>query len=322
MMDNNGKRSNTELFRSYNRLRGIDMRGGATDSFCYLENMYVDYDSTGDSVESIPGYRKILSLGEKIKSIALCGSESEEFLLIHAKNHLYKLRKSERERVNSLSPTAEINDGESNIFSFANLTLIADGTRLIRLTDSGIEEVSSREEIAGCTLAAIFDGRLFLGGNPHCPSKIYYSEPIADGRIEFSDEDGICIYPDMVKISSLLPYGNMLWVFRSADDGQGAIALIKRKGDNYSLDGFIPSPVCLSNAVAYDNRIFYMSDRGAVAIEHPLDPERRKAVCISMPIAPMLAGENKSDARLTLWKGYVMFCFGERVYLADTRNKT
>ena len=58
---NNKRSSNAERFiRSYENMRGLNLLAGneSTDSFCYLENMYVDYEGGGGAIESIPGFRR------------------------------------------------------------------------------------------------------------------------------------------------------------------------------------------------------------------------------------------------------------------------
>ena len=103
MSNLNSKASHPEYIRSYKNLYGMDMSGRDKNSFLYLQNMYIDYDGGGGYVESIPGYRKIVSLDRPLNSIALCGRGDNKFLLIHSGDELFLLGTNERERVKSLS---------------------------------------------------------------------------------------------------------------------------------------------------------------------------------------------------------------------------
>ena len=322
MRNPNEKSTPTYLTRGYTELCGIDMSGDCKNSFAYLENMYVDYESGANGVESIPGYHRILSLNKPLNSIAIGGVGEDKYLLIHAADQLYRLSKKEREMVNSISPIAKIIDRKSRIFAFGRLVFIADGVNLLRLTDDEIETISSDSAHAECTLGALFDNRLFLGGNPNSPSTVYYSNPIADGRVEFPSENKINLSSTDSAISALLAYENRLWIFASEDLGAGSIVLLKRRGDSYFPETSIYAPRCLSNAVAYNNRIFYMSDEGVMQIENPCDAVDRRIECRSMPIQPMISLENKKSAELNVWSGYIAVSFGERVYLADTRHRS
>ena len=66
--------STAEYTRIYRGFRGIELNGSASITnparLAYAENLYKDYDGDGsDVLESIPGYRRLLSCGKEIHGI-------------------------------------------------------------------------------------------------------------------------------------------------------------------------------------------------------------------------------------------------------------
>lgn len=62
---------------------------GAGDR-AYTENMYRDYTTDSDCIESFPGYRRLISLGEKIYGIYPEAEGGTEHYLVHAGGTLYR----------------------------------------------------------------------------------------------------------------------------------------------------------------------------------------------------------------------------------------
>ena len=68
--------SGAEYTVCYSKMGGVDFSSPNSISgryrFSYLENMYRDYDGEGSElIESVPGYRRVVSLGEKINGFYL-----------------------------------------------------------------------------------------------------------------------------------------------------------------------------------------------------------------------------------------------------------
>ena len=127
--DKNIIKSDAEYTRSYENMRGVsfgEYGGDQTRRYSYLENMYVDYEGGGESVESIPGFRKILSLGKRIHGIydePL--SDEGHFVTVHAENKLYRFDLGKRDSLTDIAPIADISDAESHAFSYSASALAA-----------------------------------------------------------------------------------------------------------------------------------------------------------------------------------------------------
>lgn len=309
--------------RNYPFLRGIDMqKENPTESFSYLENMYVDYESGGKIVESVPGFRRILSGVGRLHSIAPAGTcEENKKLLIHEGDGLFYLQPNEKERDYSLSRIADFPDRESTTLSFADIVFISDGQTLYTVKDGELRVLSKETKIAGCKIGAIFDRRLFLCANPQYPSKIFYSEIIEDGFLEFLPDAVISADGGGNKIKTLLTFGNMLWVFKESDRGEGSILCIERSEDEkYTICNTLSAPAAISNAISFDGRILYPSRLGIMCLESPNCRQDCKIKCISTAVAPLLKGMDKNKIRLGKWKGYAALFSGEKILLLDTRG--
>lgn len=136
------ERGGYEYTRSYTDIDGVVLGGtGARvprNHLAYSENMYRDYEGDGGGViESVPGYRKILDLGEKIKRIALQKGKSEDFIIVIAGMNVYRFRKAMRDSIGAPEPIATLHMEGGAVFSFGSDLFIADGDRMLKIDDEG-----------------------------------------------------------------------------------------------------------------------------------------------------------------------------------------
>ena len=88
--------STAEYTNSYQGFRGVELNGSnitsSTSRLSYSKNMYKDYEGDGaDVLESIPGFRKILSLGGKVNGLYYhrCNDDVDS-ILVHVEDELYR----------------------------------------------------------------------------------------------------------------------------------------------------------------------------------------------------------------------------------------
>ena len=133
---------------SYVNMRGVDFSSfGHTDKrtrYTHLENMYRDYDAAGANViESIPGFRKITSLGDRIHNIySHKNKEGEEYAVIHAGQALYRFPLSERDSISNLTSIGKVEDSKSTGFVFGNDLYILDGKKITKISSDGVVAVA------------------------------------------------------------------------------------------------------------------------------------------------------------------------------------
>ena len=135
--------ANREYTVSYRDMSGVDFSVNGSKNqkrrYAYTENMYRDYDGDGGSIiESIPGFRKIASLGGRIHGIyAHKNSDGESFTVVHASNKIYRFQTSLRDSLSGLAPIAEISDNKSSAFRHGENLYILDGTQITKISASG-----------------------------------------------------------------------------------------------------------------------------------------------------------------------------------------
>ena len=309
-MRSENQRGDIELFREYKGIRGMSLIGDALykPRFAYLENLYIDHESPSGAIESIPGFRKILSTKEVLHSFCIHKEGEEIFFIYHAGNKLYRISYSggKPEKV------AEISDTDSVIFKLGGLVTIKDGEGLYSLRKGVISCLSKEEFILGCKSVSIFDDRLFLSGNKDFPGVIFYSSRLRDGQPVFSVDNRLYAGGD---ISYILAHRGRLWVFRSAE-GEITYATCHDADEGYpvclTLDDLTP----LTEPLSTRDGLLLLTDRGLLEIEH-IEENRASITLRSREINPMLLKENLSSAGLLRWKGYLAVGCGEHIYLAD-----
>lgn len=138
----NISKSTAEYTRSYENMHGVDFSPvgseGATQRFGYLENMYIDYEGGGTSVESVPGFRRLYDFGDKINGIFSHKiSNGEEYVLVHSGVNLYRFNSESRDNLRSLSPIATLKNSKSHAFVSGRCIYVMDGESLMRISEDG-----------------------------------------------------------------------------------------------------------------------------------------------------------------------------------------
>ncbi len=184
--------------------------------------------------------------------------------------------------------------------------------------------------IKNCTRAAIFDGRIFLSGNPELPNTVFFSSKGRGGNnggLYFGaydyETDGVGGYG----VISMMAAQDTLFVFKSADDGGGSIYYHTHKSTGNSVRpssypvSYAHSGVCALGAstVFYDDPIF-VSDIGICGFDKNAGTVGRDVVCRSHNVNQRLLAEKLSEIRMTVWKGYLVCAVGPHIYLADSRQ--
>ena len=128
---------------NYSMMGGVDFSSPDSISgrrrYSYLENMYRDYDGEGaELTESVPGFRKILSLDARINGFYFQRiANDKDYLIIHAGTKIY--RKPLKDIDNGEPPTSlrTVNDAKSSGFSFGKHVYILDGSKIGRIDEDG-----------------------------------------------------------------------------------------------------------------------------------------------------------------------------------------
>lgn len=207
-----------------------------------------------------------------------------------------------------------IEEGRNNIDSFFSSDLGADAT--------------PEELIYGCTVSAVFDGRIFLSGNSKFSGAVFYSSNDRFGNNVpnyFSQSsffiDGAGEYP----VSAMLSVNGLLAVFKSGDDGGGSIFYHTSK----SVNDKITYPVTyihggingVASAFTFLDDPIFLSPEGICAIEAGSGGDYKEIRCRSSSVGPRLKNEKLKDISFAEWRGYLAVLAEGRIYLADSRDR-
>ncbi len=184
--------------------------------------------------------------------------------------------------------------------------------------------------ILGCTVCEVFDGRVFLSGNPDYPNTVFYSASDNTGRMNPTYygslnyfNDGIAGFP----VKSLLAAGDSLAVFKSGDDGGGSIYYHTPLSTSSSLLPKIYPVSYVHSGIAatagslsfYDDPVF-VCEEGICALDKKNLSLQRSVTCRSHTVNTRLLSEDLSRVRLAKWQNYLAVLAGEHLYLADAHQ--
>ncbi len=188
---------------------------------------------------------------------------------------------------------------------------------------------SAIDAVLGCTVAEVFDGRVFLSGNPQLPNTVFYSSnstgranaPLYFGVHDYFT-DGIGSYP----VKAMLAVRDSLAIFKSGDDGSGSIFYhtSKSTGEDYAPRiypvSYVHSGICaVGEALSFLDDPVFITAGGIYALTQKAINYERSVVCRSHNVNYDLLRESLENASMTEWQGYLVIGIGDRAYLADSR---
>lgn len=206
------------------------------------------------------------------------------------------------------------------------------------------DKVTMAEAILGCTKSAVYDGRVFLTGNPDLPNTVFYSQRNLTGANDptyfgvynyFNDGDGNTPNVDMLAMP------NMLMVIKRDTTQDGSIYYhvgADNPHSDESVRNLVPRIYPSSTGAAglgsagltdayslscnfLDDPVF-LSRRGLEGITKEQLNAERTVQHRSSTINRFLIKEDLAHASLAEWKGYLVVCCNGHIYLADSRTKT
>ena len=184
--------------------------------------------------------------------------------------------------------------------------------------------------IRRCRLITVFDGRLFLSGNPDVPDAVFYSCRTASGAMDggyygvyqyFRDGEG------RDSVVSLVAGPDALTVF-TAGEGRGGVFrhTAASTGDDqfpriYPREGGNDLPGGAGDAILYRDAPVFVSSSGIFSVLPTGLRYERSIVSRSEGIASLFPPD-PSLVRLAVWDGYLaVFLPGGEVLLGDGRKR-
>jgi hypothetical protein len=183
--------------------------------------------------------------------------------------------------------------------------------------------------ISKCTKICVFDGKIFVTGNPLHPNTVFftstnltgYNDPTYWGMYNFINT-GI----GATKNAGFATSQGVLMVFKGDTAQDGSIYYISPVDT-----GFDPCPRfyavtegnagvgCIGGAVNFMDDVVFISKRGLDAVSKLMTNMERSIVHRSSMVDRKLLGEKLANVRMVEWKGYLVIAIEGRLYLADSR---
>ena len=194
----------------------------------------------------------------------------------------------------------------------------------------GEASVKGDEAIHGCAICELFDGRIFLSGNPRLKGVIFYSERDATGSnnpLYFGENNYFSDGMGRTPVRSMLAVRDRLAVFKDDDDGCGSILYhAPRETSDNLLPKIYPVEYVHSGLGACGDSISFLDDPvfvsavGICALSSQAINYTRSVVCRSHNVNYDLLTKDPAKISLALWCGYLAVCAEGTVYLADSRS--
>ncbi len=187
--------------------------------------------------------------------------------------------------------------------------------------------MSPRECIFGSTVSEIFDGRVFLSGNPSLGGSVFYNtSPVGEepSPLYFGSHcyfiDGVNDHP----VKSILASHGALAVFKGGDDSSGSIfyhSPTDIKSSPYSTS-YVHSRInVIGGAYNYNDESIFITDSGVSMLDKYStagyrEVRRRSSAVDKLLTACVAGGVSVSD-----WLGYLVICAGDTFFLGDGRRR-
>ena len=163
--------------------------------------------------------------------------------------------------------------------------------------------------IAGCRKAAVYDGRIFLSGNPQMPRAIFYSVAAEDGSVYFSPEAYLLLPEDGV--ADLLAHPSYLAVFLTG----GGVRFLTPSGGGYRIAGGFHTERSRGKSLLFGDDPVFLSARGLYGIGEGKVWEESRLGCRSALVSS--AFPNEGEPALAEWTGYLAILIDGEIFLAD-----
>ena len=180
-----------------------------------------------------------------------------------------------------------------------------------------------------CTLACLFDNRVFFSGNPDYPNLLVWcglNDPRYIGITNYATQGG-----DVSQIKALVPGNNALWTFKEPSQENTTIfynvplelydGKLEQTIKTYASSHSSISTGCLSTGINFNDDICFFSDRGLEGISSDITTEQAIAHRSTAVDSKLLVEEEYKNVELAEWEGYLLVAAGSKVYLADSHQR-
>ena len=179
------------------------------------------------------------------------------------------------------------------------------------------------ERILNCSVATVFDNRIFFSGNPDFANAIFHCS--LNNPAYISDLDYYECGSQRNPIKSLVVGNDIIWVLKAENENKDTIFYLTPNNDvNYgriypTSQGNI-SVGCNSKAMNFQDHIVFLSRNGLEGIDGNVEYEQSISHKSSMIDSKLINMSNYSFANISEYKGYLIVNVDNLLFLADSRQ--
>ncbi len=185
--------------------------------------------------------------------------------------------------------------------------------------------------ITKCTIATIFDNRIFLSGNPEYPKHIFWSGIVKDtGRPDPTyfgilnyDQEGVGDAP----VVAMLAVADTLMVLKRDAEGEGSVLFhtATSTGENvytriYPSTHGLSGVGCLGPCINFRDDPIFLSRFGVEAMGQLSVRYERAIEHRSSLIDAKLINCDLANASIAEWEGYLLVLTEGKIFMADSRQ--
>lgn len=177
------------------------------------------------------------------------------------------------------------------------------------------------EHILYCTLAKVFDNRVFLSGNDSYKGVLFHSE--LDNPAYFSDENWYFDGADNSSIKSIVAASDKMVCIKE-DLGQGVkvyyhtVSYDSTYGNIYPVSETEIHLGACCEGINFRDTIVYLSKQGLESIYSTSELLHKS----SLIDTKLINEAGLEDAKMAIWNNYLCILINGRIYLADSRQQT
>lgn len=180
-----------------------------------------------------------------------------------------------------------------------------------------------KERILNCTIATVFDNRIFFTGNVDYPNAIFHCS--LNNPAFISDLDYYECGSQENSIKAMIIGNNLLWVFKEENQTKDSIfyltpSLDTEYGRIYPTSQGNVSVGCYSTAINYKDTLLFFSRNGLEGINGNIAYEQSVIHKSSMIDSKLINMSNYEFLNLVEYNGYLMVSIDDTIFLADYRQ--
>lgn len=201
---------------------------------------------------------------------------------------------------------------------------------------TNINGIESKDGVASiitkCTIATVFDNRLFLSGNPEFPTHIFWSglngetsypDPTYFGIVN-NDIEGVTGSP----VTAMIPVADQLMVLKKENASEGSVIFhTPTIGENnvaprkYPSTQGLPGRGCLGAACNFLDDPVFISRYGLEAMGSYTNAKYERSIeHRSSLVDAKLLSCDLTRAELTEYEGYLFLLVDGKIFMADSRQ--